>query len=174
MCRLFCFVFAGAVSEPAVVAEPSVPAPLAPRMLYRAVSLSADVLAIVLDLRHTPDQHSLQINSPGCDYLGREQTDWLTRILRKSTALWKVILCAKTFGACLVREEKLEVVETHGDGFFAGNDLLETGGSRPGTTPSEVEGSNAASAAPVVGVLKRQPSTSGSQTRFVQIGRAHV
>lgn len=175
--------------QPAPVPEPvvvPVPQPIAPRMLYRAVPLCSDVLAVVLDLRRTPDAVSSQGNfAPACDYLGREQADWLSRILRKSPSMWKLILCPKTFGAALVREQQMEVQEGNNSrpatGSMAMASANRSGSStRPSTVPVDpassadagmaVTEASAASvaAAPGAGGLKRQVS-SNSQARFVHV-----
>lgn len=164
-------------APPAPVPEPP---PLAPRMLYRAVPLCADVLVIALDLRRTPPHLTTQAPffAPACDYLGREQADWLARILRKSTALWKVILCAKTFGAARVREV-VATQTTQSSLQFGGGGGGDDG--RPGTAspppllsrPLTADGAAVDGAAPTVpgaGGLKRQASANASsQTRFVQV-----
>jgi hypothetical protein len=65
------------------------------RMLYRAVMVSADVQMIVLDVRRMQGKTSL-----GCDYLGKEQAEWLSHTLRHSHAIYKIICIGKSFGVC--------------------------------------------------------------------------
>ena len=76
------------------------------RMLYRSVMISADVQLIVLDVRRMQGKSSL-----GCDYLGKEQGEWLQFTLQSSQATWKIICTGKSFGVCahetIAKEQEL-------------------------------------------------------------------
>jgi hypothetical protein len=91
------------------------------RMLYRSVMISSDVQMIILDLRKMQGKASL-----GCDYLGKEQAEWLQFILQSSTATWKIICTGKSFGVCAT--ETITKPPPQQQGLYTNSTDMETNG----------------------------------------------
>lgn len=77
----------------AIPLPPAIHPPQSSQQLYRAIPFGSDCLVIALDLRRG---HS--IKSAAVDYLGKEQAEWLSHILKTSVAAWKIIVCGKAMG----------------------------------------------------------------------------
>ncbi len=108
------------------------------RMLFRSIMIGAEIQLIVLDLRKSHSHSSL-----ACDYLGKEQSEWLQYTLEQSQATWKIIASGKTFGLAAQGTEIVPItpprsgtITPHGiDGSrplspLAGEHLLGTGESK--------------------------------------------